>query len=258
MRAIMRDYTFAMPRFLAILFTSFAVLARAQSVYIEDLTWTEVRDAIASGKTTAIVYAGSTEQKGPHMATGAHTFVARHVGGRIAGSLGNALVYPVLPYSVTGDAVARSGHMRYPGSVTLSPATYRETMREIALSAIAAGFKEVYLMADHGDGQGELKRAAEALDAQWAKKGVRVRHVPDLYFKSQERVRQYLAEHRIASEAHAGTHDTSELMFLDTSGKWIRRDKVAMPATAEMGRIFLDYKVDAAVAQIRALRASGK
>ena len=243
-----------MLRFLAFLLTSFAMLARAQSVYIEDLTWTEVRDAIAAGKTTAIVYAGSTEQKGPHMATGAHNVVAHHVGGRIAESLGNALVYPILPYAVTGDAAARTGHMRYPGSVTLTPDTYREAMRQVALSAIAAGFREVYLMADHGDGQGELKRAAETLDAQWVKKGVRVRHVPDLYYKSQEKVRQYLAEHRIASEAHAGTHDTSELMFLDTSGKWIRRDKVAMPATAEMGKIFLDYKVDAAVAQIRALR----
>ncbi|HTL25746.1 MAG TPA: creatininase family protein, partial [Burkholderiales bacterium] len=44
--------------------------AHAQSVYIEDLTWPEIRDAIAAGKKTAIIYAGSTEQKGPHMATG--------------------------------------------------------------------------------------------------------------------------------------------------------------------------------------------
>src|SRR5688572_25697107 len=247
-----------MLRLVLIVLSCLATGAWAQSVHIEDLTWTEVRDAIARGKTTALVYAGSTEQKGPHMATGAHTIVAHHVGGRIAESLGNALVYPVLPYAVTGDAAARTGHMRYPGSVTLSPETYRETLRQVALSAIAAGFKEVYLMADHGDGQAELKRAAEALDGQWAKKGVHVRHVPDLYYKSQERVRQYLAEHRIAFEPHAGTHDTSELMFLDTSGKWIRRDKVAMQATPEMGKIFLDYKVDAAVAQIRALRASGK
>src|SRR5436190_1832744 len=70
------DYTFAMTRFLAILLASFVAAARAQSVYIEDLTWTEVRDAIAAGKTTAIVYAGSTEQKGPHMAIGAHNFTA--------------------------------------------------------------------------------------------------------------------------------------------------------------------------------------
>ena len=245
-----------MQRFLAVLLAFFAVLARAQSVYVEDLTWTEVRDAIAAGKTTAIVYAGSTEQKGPHMAIGAHNVTAHHVGGRIAEKLGDALVYPILPYAVTGDPLAKSGHMAFPGSVSLSAATYRETMREIALSAIAAGFKEVYLMGDHGDGQDELKRAAQRLDAQWAPKGVRVRHVPDLYYRTQERVRKYLAEHQIASVAHAGTHDTSELMFLDSGGKWIRRDKLAVRATPEMGKEFLDYKIDAAVAQIRALRGT--
>ena len=63
-------------------------------------------------------------------------------------------------------------------------------------------------------------------------------------------------------------------MFLDTSGKWIRRDKLAKSdagqrattgvdgdptgSTSALGKLFLDYKVDAAVAQIRALRASGK
>ena len=247
-----------MLRLLLVVLSCLATGAWGQSVHIEDLTWTEVRDAIARGRTTALVYAGSTEQKGPHMATGAHNVTAHYVGGRIAEKLGDTLVYPILPYAVTGDSLARTGHMRFPGSVSLTPATYRDVMRQVALSAIAAGFKEVYLMADHGDGQGELKRAAEALEGQWARKGVHVRYVPDLYYKSQERVRQYLAEHRIASEAHAGSHDTSELMFLDKSGKWIRGDKVAMQATPEMGKIFLDYKVDAAVAQIRALRASGK
>jgi creatinine amidohydrolase/Fe(II)-dependent formamide hydrolase-like protein len=232
--------------------------ARAASVHVEDLTWMEVRDAIAAGKTTALVYAGSTEQKGPHMATGAHNVTARYVGGHIAEKLGDALVYPILPYSVTGDPATKSGHMKYSGSVSLTPGTYREAMREIALSAIAAGFKEVYLMGDHGNGQDELKRAAQRLDAQWMAKGVRVRHVPDLYYKTQERVRKYLADRNIASEAHAGVHDTSELMYLDPAGKWVRRDKLAIRATPEMGKEFLDYKIDAAVAQIRALRASGK
>ena len=243
---------------LALLLVLVATCTAAQSVHIEDLTSVEIGAAINRGKTTAIVYAGSTEQKGPHMATGAHTVVAHHVGGRIAEKLGDALVYPILPFAVTGDPVAKSGHMRLPGSVSLSPEVYRGAMRQVAQSAIAAGFREVYVMGDHGDGQEELKRAAEGLDAQWAKRGVRVRYVPDLYYKTQESVRKYLAERRIVSEPHAGVHDTSELLALDRDGKWLRRDKVPAGATPEMGKVFLDYKVDAAVAQIRALRASGK
>jgi creatinine amidohydrolase/Fe(II)-dependent formamide hydrolase-like protein len=164
--------------------------------------------------------------------------------------------------------------MAFPGSVSLSPATYRETMREIAASAIAAGFRQVYLMGDHGGGQDELKRAAESLDAQWAGKGVRVRYVPDLYYKAADRARKHLEELRVAAGAHAGAHDTSELMFLDEAGKWIRRDKLAKSdaahrpvtgvdgdptaSTPALGKLFLDYKIDAAVAQIRSLRGTGK
>src|SRR5262245_34534739 len=156
----------------------------AASVHIEDLTWPEVRDAIAAGKSTAIVYAGSTEQKGPHMAIGEHNFVAHYVGGRIADALGNALVYPILPYALTGDPVAKTGHMAFPGSVSLSSEVFQAVVRQIALSAISGGFKQVYLMGDHGGGQQELKLAAKSLDAEWTAKGVVVRYVPDLYFKS--------------------------------------------------------------------------
>src|SRR5262252_1429152 len=79
----------------------------AESVYVEDLTWPEVRDLIAGGKTTALVYAGSTEQKGPHMAIGQHNVVARYVGGRVAERLGDALVFPILPFARTGDPISK-------------------------------------------------------------------------------------------------------------------------------------------------------
>ncbi|PYP54482.1 MAG: creatininase, partial [Gemmatimonadetes bacterium] len=124
-----------------------------RSVYIEDLTWPEVQQAIKSGKTSAIIYAGSTEQNGPHMAIGKHNFIARWVAGAIAIKLGNALVYPTLPFAPTGDAVKRTEHMRFPGSVTLTPQTYRSIVHDVALSALDAGFRRVFIMGDHGDGQ---------------------------------------------------------------------------------------------------------
>src|SRR5262249_42965097 len=80
----------------------------AQSVYIEDLTWPEVKAAIAAGKTTAILYAGSTEQNGPHLALGKHNFVAHYAAGEIAKKLGNALVYPTMPFAPTGSRELRA------------------------------------------------------------------------------------------------------------------------------------------------------
>ena len=255
---------------LVVLLSCIGSITYAQSVRIEDLTWPEVRDAIAGGKTTAIVYAGSTEQKGPHMVIGQHNFVAYFVAGRIADTLGDALVFPILPFARTGDPTAKTGHMRFPGSVSLSSEVFLGVMRQITLSAIAAGFKEVYLMGDHGGGQSELKLAAETLDAEWAGRGVLVRYVPDLYFKSQEYARKYFTDHQIVWGTHADAWDTSELMYIDLAHKWIRPEKLAKSdnkqqattgvdgdptkATPEMGKLFIDFKVGAAVAQIREFR----
>jgi creatinine amidohydrolase/Fe(II)-dependent formamide hydrolase-like protein len=122
-----------LPLLLLVLLTELAH-AQSRSVFIEDLTWPEVRDAMANGKTTAIYYAGSTEQNGPHMALGKHNFIAHHVAGRIAEELGNALVYPVLPFAPTGDCTKKSGHMKFPGTVTLSEATFGAVAREVAAS----------------------------------------------------------------------------------------------------------------------------
>jgi creatinine amidohydrolase/Fe(II)-dependent formamide hydrolase-like protein len=255
----------------AALVISAAPLFAQRSVYIEDLTWPEVQQAIQSGKTSAIIYTGSTEQNGPHMAIGKHNFIARWVAGAIAIKLGDALVYPTLPFAPTGDAVKRTAHMRFPGSVTLTPQTYRSVVHDVALSAIDAGFHNVFIMGDHGDGQDVLGAVAKELDGQWMPKGVRVFYVPDLYFKEKEQARAYEASHGLPThDVHAGTDDTSELMALDGGHRWIRTDKLApsegaqtarsgvdgdpTKATAALGDTFLRYKIDDAVSQMTALK----
>src|SRR5689334_1926577 len=80
-----------------------SLMAQTKSLLIEDMTWTEVRDAIASGKTTAIYYAGSIEQNGPGVALGKHLFIAHTLAPKIAEQLGNALVYPTMPFAPTGN-----------------------------------------------------------------------------------------------------------------------------------------------------------
>jgi creatinine amidohydrolase/Fe(II)-dependent formamide hydrolase-like protein len=257
----------------AIALVFFAAPALAQrSVYIEDLTWPEVQQAIQSGNTSAIIYAGSTEQNGPHMAIGKHNFIARWVAGAVAIRLGDALVYPTLPFAPTGDAVKRTGHMRFPGSVTLTPQTYRSVVHDVALSAIDAGFRHVFIMGDHGDGQDMLGAVARELDSEWRPRGMRVFYVSDVYFKEKQQARAYEAAHGLPThDVHAGTDDTSELMALDGPHRWIRTDKLApsdgaetartgvdgdpTKASAALGNIFLQYKIDDAVNQIRQLQA---
>src|SRR5688572_26116154 len=97
-------------------------LASAQasltSVFLEELTWMEVRDAIKAGKTTAIIPTGGTEQNGPHMVLGKHNFLVKYKAGEIAKKLGNALVAPVVAYVPEGDIDPPSGHMRFAGTIT--------------------------------------------------------------------------------------------------------------------------------------------
>lgn len=249
---------------------SAASLGAQHSVYIEDLTWPEVQHAIAAGKTSAIIYTGSTEQNGPHMAIGKHNFIARWVAGAIAIDLGNALVYPTLPFAITGDLTQKTGHMRFPGSVSLNAQTFRNIVHDIAMSAADAGFKNVFLMGDHGDGQNELAAVAKDLDAQWKLRGVRVFYVGDVYNKEKQQARSYAASHGLpTTDVHAGFDDTSELMALDAQHRWIRVDKLAAStgartaitgvdgdptkSSAALGDIFLQYKIDDAVAEIRQL-----
>ncbi|HYV68547.1 MAG TPA: creatininase family protein, partial [Pseudolabrys sp.] len=199
------------------------VLAQSKSVLIEDLTWMEVRDAIAGGKTTAVYYAASIEQNGPGLALGKHLFIAHYAAQRIAEELGNALVYPTMPYAIAGDPIKKTGHMRFPGTVSLSEETFGAVAREVAISALAAGFKNVALMGDHGGGQQTLKNVAEALNAEWSPKGVHVYYIPDLYYKEKEQMKEYLTKRNMAIDEHAGIDDTSEVMFIDKENKWVRK-----------------------------------
>lgn len=240
-------------------------LAQEKSVFVEEMTWQEVQAAIQAGASTAIFYAGSTEQNGPHMVTGKHNVVAHFVAEKIAGRLGNALVYPILPFAPTGDPVTKTDHMAYPGSVSISESTYSAIARDVSLSARAAGFRNIVLMGDHGGGQDVLGAVAKQLTAEWASDGTRVFHISDLYYRSFEMAETELRALGLKDGSHAGIIDTSELMFLDKDGRLVRAAKISAGtpgsgadgdsrlATKSLGQRFIQFKIESAVAQIRQL-----
>jgi creatinine amidohydrolase len=157
--------------------------------------------------------------------------------------------------------------MRFPGTVSLSEDTFGAVAREVALSAIAAGFKNVALMGDHGGGQQTLKKVAEALNAEWSPKGVHVYYISDLYYKEKEQMKEYLTKRNMVIDEHAGIDDTSEVMFVDKDNKWVRKDKLApdngkmgvrgdpTQASTGLGKMFVEFKIRNAVNQIRSLTA---
>src|SRR6188474_1244688 len=145
-----------------------AAVPQPGSVFLEDLTWVEVRDAIAAGKTTVIIPTGGTEQNGPHMALGKHNYLVHYKAEQIAKQLGNALVAPVVAYVPEGDIDPPTGHMRFAGTITTPQDVFVKVLEYAARSFKQHGFLDVVLIGDSGGNQAGQQAAAAALNKEWA------------------------------------------------------------------------------------------
>lgn len=179
-------------------------IAALDSVWTEELTWMEIRDAIKGGKTTALILTGGVESNGPYLATGKHNFILKVVGDAIARKLGNALVAPIVtlePGRPDGDRVA-------PGSVFLSQATYRAVLTDMAMSLRGMGFTNVILMGDSGGNQGAMKEVAATLDAKYSAAGTRFYFIPEYYDYTS--VQKLIKENGIAEQIELGASQGSD------------------------------------------------
>ncbi len=240
----------------AFLLATATAFAQSQSVMLDELTTTEVQAAIASGKTVAIYYVGGTHQNGEAIVLGKHNVLAAHLARRVAEELGNALALPPNPYAPAGDAIEKTGHMRFAGTMSLTDETFAAVSRDVVISAIAAGFEHVAVMGDHGgSGQDILETLASELDAEWHARGARVHYVP-VYAEGEDQMRQHLAQLGVPRERTTPIDDASELMALGDESRWVRRDRLAEDivkvASSDLGMTFIDSKVAVAVASIRA------
>jgi len=174
------------------------------SVWMEELTWMEIRDAIKGGKTSAVILTGGVESNGPYLATGKHNFVLKVMGESIARKLGNALVAPILtlePGRPDGERVA-------PGSVVLSQATYRAVLTDMAESLRGMGFTNVFLMGDSGGNQGAMKEVAAALNTKYNGVPSRFYFIPEYYDYSS--VQKLIQESGIPEQIKIGASNGSD------------------------------------------------
>ena len=200
--------------------TAYAQTKKATTlVDFEMMTWPEVKQAIEQGKTTALIYNGGTEQRGPQNVNGGHTLMARATTKAIAEKLGNAIAAPVLPFS-PNEASAD-----LPGTIGLTPALFAAVNERVAEQLIKTGFKNVVLMGDHGGGQKELADVAKKLDEKYSPQGVRVVFCDDVYRKRQDDFDKWLAANGYPSSSHAGIPDTSEMLYLGDTA-WVRKELI--------------------------------
>jgi creatinine amidohydrolase len=174
------------------------------SVFIEDLTWMEVRDALKAGKDTVIVATGGIEQNGPYLVTGKHNVVLRGTTDVIARKLGNTLVAPIVQFVPEGDIDPSTLHMLYPGTISVREETFQALLTDICASLKVHGFKNIVLIGDSGGNQAGMKAVAESLSAKWKGAGCRLVFIPEYYDAAP--VNKWLAEQGI-KQAPEGLHD---------------------------------------------------
>jgi creatinine amidohydrolase/Fe(II)-dependent formamide hydrolase-like protein len=193
----------------------------SSSVYLEDLTWTEVRAAVASGSTTVLVPIGGTEQNGPHMTLGKHNVRVKALAGQIAQHLGNALVAPVLAYVPEGSIVPPAAHMRFSGTISISDAAFESVLESTARSFKQHGFHDVVFLGDHGSYQKNEVRSAEKLNKEWSKDGRARALALTTYYEASQAPYILALRNKGFSDAEIGTHaglaDTSLMLAIDKS-----------------------------------------
>ncbi len=206
--------------FAAILALAVAVL-RAQQVNVdaivdlELLTHTEVSQKLKDGWTSILIAAGGTEERGPQDVLGGHTFMAHSHAIMIAKKLGKTLVAPTLPIAVNATGLNPNREMAdQPGAIQMPAEVFKQVHLAEIESLYRSGFKDIYVMGDHGGGQQQLKEAADEMDAKLSPKGVRVYYVSDFYNKTHDDVDMYFYEHKLPIGGHAAMLETSIMLYL--------------------------------------------
>ncbi len=264
----MRKFKLALCQMSVLLVFWVPTVAPAQtSVFLEELTTTELSDAIKGGKTTIILPVGGVEQSGPHMALGKHNTRVKILAGRIAQQLGNALVAPVVAYVPEGNIDPPTQHMRFAGTISVPEAAFKSILESAGRGFKQHGFTNIILIGDHGGYQSALKAVAASLNRDWVKSTARAHFIAAYYDTAQTTYVQALKANGLTQAqigSHAGTADTALQMATDPSmvrpdlfGTAAREGDTSgtrgdpRPATAALGQLGTSEIVAQTVAAIR-------
>jgi creatinine amidohydrolase len=187
----------------------------------ERLTLEEV-GAAASAGAVAVLPVGATEQHGPHLATGTDTGSAALVAQRAAARTGD-IVLPALPYGCSlghGD--------RWPGTISLHPATLTGVVVEIGRWVRASGFTRLVMVNGHATNGPPCQSAL--LQLRYEIPDIRMRFV-SLFDLSPAVAERYA---RDVPDYHANEAETSLLLHADPG--MVRPDRAVDEPDRTIGR----------------------
>ncbi len=239
-------------------------IAAHDTVFVEEMTWMEVRDALKDKKTTVIIATGGVEQNGPYVVTGKHNYILRATTDAIARKLGNALVAPIVPFVPEGRIDPPEGHMKFPGTISLTEDTYQRLLIDICASFRTHGFRNIVLIGDSTGNQKGMKAVAKTLNQKWADGKTKVHFIPEYY--DDESAEEWLVDQGI-KEGDEGIHDSysvsATLAVVDPTLIRAKQRQAAkkfsingvelapLEKTIERGKKIIDIRADVTVKAIR-------
>jgi creatinine amidohydrolase len=205
-------------------------LTPPDTVWLEEMTWMDVRDAMKAGRKTMIVATGGIEPNGPWLALGKHQYVLRANCDAIARALGNALCAPLVPFVPEGNIEPPSSHMATVGTISLRQETFQALLTDIVHSMKVHGFENIVLIGDSGGNTKGMAAVAQKLNAEWNGEP-RVVHIPEYYdYNSVER---FLVAQGVTKDGQPGDglHDdpgiAMNMMVSDPEAvRWSQRVKI--------------------------------
>ncbi len=225
-------------------------LPAANTVWLEEMTWMDVRDAMKAGKTTVIITTGGIEPNGPWIALGKHNWVLHTNCDAIARKMGNALCAPTVKFVPEGNAEPPSGHMTTPGTITMREGTFRAILTDLIVSLKAHGFTQMFLIGDSGGNQSGQRAVADSLNKLWGGAPL-VAHIQEYY--DYAAVSAHMKEKGLLEEGKSdGLHDdvVISLNIFADDPKAIRLDERIKAGKASINGVSLaDKKKNAALAK---------
>ncbi len=185
------------------------------TVWMEEMTWMDIRDALKAGKTTAIIATGGMEPNGPWLVTGKHNYVLHQNCEAIARKMGNALCAPIVKFVPEGNLEPPSSHMTSPGTISMRENTFRAMLSDIVVSLKTHGFTNIILIGDSGGNQAGQRWVADSLTKIWNGTPI-VAHVQEYY--DYAGAEAYMKDHGIVNGASDNLHDDAIIslnMFMD-------------------------------------------